>query len=299
MTERLTRATLGTLPARRRLEERVARALLLVASSLAIVVLVWLIGRTAAIGLPLINWNFLTATQSRFPAKAGIGPALLGSLWLGGLVLVMAVPVGIMAGIYLNEYARQNRFTSFLRTTIANLAGVPSIVFGILGLALFVRTFGLNQRGAGILIAGALTLAVMSLPIIIVATEEALKAVPQAMREAAYGLGATKWQVTKDHVLPYAVPGILTGTILAVARAMGETAPLILVGGATAIFTYPSSPLDVYTALPLQTYNWAAKPQAAFRELAAAGTLVLLAFILTLNLGAILLRSRYQKKLKW
>lgn len=286
---------LAGLTARRRIEERVARGLLLGAASLAVIVLAWLLIRTAMVGLPLVSWEFLTSFPSRFAARAGIKPALVGSLWLGILTLLMAVPVGVLAGVYMNEYARPGRLTNVLRLTIANLAGVPSVVFGILGLAVFVRFFGLGY----VILAGALTLSVMSLPVIIVATEEALKSVPRSMREAAYGLGATKWQVTKDHVLPYALPGIMTGTILAIARALGETAPLILVGGATAMFYVPDGPLSLYSALPTQTFYWAANPRLEFRELAAAGTVVLLAIILALNLAAILLRNHFQKKLRW
>jgi phosphate transport system permease protein len=286
---------LKTLPMRRRIEERVARILLLGASLVAVGILVWLIARLVVVGAPHISWSFFTSFASRRPADAGIKAGLLGSAWLALLTLALALPVGIAAGIYMNEYAKANRFTRILRTTTANLAGVPSIVFGILGLAIFVRAFGLGY----VLLAGALTLAILSLPVIIVATEEALKAVPKSMREAAYGLGATKWQVTKDHVLPYAMPGITTGAILALARAVGETAPLILVGGATAVFFVPDSPLSLYSALPLQTFNWALNPKAEFRELAAAATVVLLAFILMANMIALFVRNRYQRKLRW
>lgn len=286
---------LTSLPRRRRYEERVARSFLVGASMLVVVILGWLLWRTASIGLPLVDWQFLTSFSSRRPENAGIKAALAGSAWLAFLTMAMALPVGVLAGIYMNEYAKRGRITSLLRLTIANLAGVPSVVFGILGLAVFVRFFGLGY----VILAGALTLAVLSLPVIIVATEEALKSVPKSMREAAYGLGATKWQVTKDHVLPYAIPGILTGAILALARAVGETAPLILVGGASAIFFMPDGPLSQYSALPLQTFYWAENPRDAFRELAAAGTVVLLVFILLANLVAIILRNRFQKRLKW
>lgn len=286
---------LSKLPRRRRIEEKLARILLAAASSIAVLALGWLLARTAIIGAPHVDWQFLTSFTSRRPEAAGIKAALVGSLWLAGLTLAMALPVGVAAGIYMNEYARPGRFTGLLRLTIANLAGVPSVVFGILGLAVFVRFFGLGY----VLLAGALTLAVLSLPVIIVATQEALKSVPSSMREAAYGLGATKWQVTRDHVLPYAMPGIMTGAILSLARAVGETAPLILVGGATAIFFLPDGPTSEYSALPLQTFYWALNPRAEFRELAAAGTVVLLAFILLANLAAIMVRNHYQKKLRW
>lgn len=286
---------LAGVPARRRIEERLARAGLVGAAAVAVLVLAWLVGRTAMIGLPHVDWQFLTSFTSRRAEAAGIKAALVGSMWLAGLTMALALPVGILAGIYMNEYARPGRTTRLLRLAVANLAGVPSVVFGILGLAVFVRLFGLGY----VLLAGALTLAVLSLPVLIVATEEALKAVPRSMREAAYGLGASKWQVTKDHVLPYALPGILTGAILALARAVGETAPLILVGGATAVFTLPDGPTSSYSAVPLQTFYWALNPKAEFRELAAAGTVVLLALILAANLVAIVIRNRYQKRLRW
>lgn len=286
---------LRTLSPRRRLSEHLARWGLLGASLLSVAVLVWLVGRLVLIGAPYIDAGFFTSFASRRAESAGIKAALAGTAWLAGLTLLLALPVGIAAGVYMNEYARPGRLTRLLRITIANLAGVPSIVFGILGLAIFVRAFGLGY----VLLAGALTLAILSLPVIIVATEEALKAVPKTMREAAYGLGATKWQVTRDHVLPYATPGIVTGAILALARAVGETAPLILVGGATAVFFVPDGPMSLYSALPLQTFHWALNPKAEFRELAAAATVVLLALILLANLVALLVRNRYQKRLRW
>lgn len=255
----------------------------------------WLLWRLGEVGIPLIDAQFFTGFPSRDATRAGIKAALVGTLWLGAFTLLFALPVGVLAGVYLNEYARPTRTTKIIRTSIANLAGVPSVVFGLLGLAIFVRMFGLGP----VIVAGAATLAILSLPMIVVATEEALKAVPRSVREAAYGLGATKWQVVRHHVLPYAVGGIMTGSILALARAMGETAPLIIVGGATAIFFVPDGPMSLYSAVPLQTFYWAANPKPAFRELAAAGAVVLLALILTLNLAAIVLRNRYQKKIKW
>lgn len=286
---------LGRLPVRRRIEERVARVLLAAASSVAVIVLAWLLFRVASAGLPRVDVGFLTSFPSRDPDRAGIKAALLGTLWLGLLTMAIAIPLGILAGTWLAEYARPGRATTAVRLAIGNLAGVPSVVFGLLGLAVFVRFFGLGH----VLLAGALTLALLSLPLIIVATEEALKAVPRGVREAAYGLGATRWQVTKDHALPYAMPGILTGAILALARAVGETAPLILVGGATAVFFLPDSPMSEYSALPLQSFHWATNPRADFRELATAATLVLLGLILVLNAAAILLRNRYAKRYRW
>lgn len=286
---------LDRLPARRRIEERVARGLLLGSASVAAIMLAWLVGRLVMIGAPHIDGSFLECYPNPDPARSGVKAALRGSMWLALLTIVLALPVGVLAGIYLNEYARPSRFTRFLRLVIANLAGVPSIVFGILGLAVFVRAFGLGY----VVLAGALTLAVLSLPTIIVATEEALKSVPRSMREAAYGLGATRWQVTKDHVLPYAMPGILTGAILALARALGETAPLILVGGFAITFRVPDGPTSLYSSLPLLNYEWARDPDVDVRALAAAGTVLLLLFILAANAVAIVLRNHYQKKLRW
>jgi phosphate transport system permease protein len=286
---------LGRLPMRRRLQERAARAVLVACSLVAVAMLVILLWRVGRVGIPLVDWQFLTSFSSRNASEAGVKAALIGSLWLGALTMAISLPLGVLAAVYLHEYAPVNRLTLSIRMAIANLAGTPSIVFGLLGFAVFVRFMGLGT----VLLAGALTLAILVLPIVIVATEEALRAVPKSIREAAYGLGATRLQVTKDHVLPYAAPGIFTGSILALGRAMGETAPLILVGGATAIFFLPDTPLSQYTALPLLTFFWAANSNADIRSLAAAGTVVLLLLILTINLAAILLRNKYGKRLQW
>lgn len=288
---------LQRIPRRRLVEDRIARGAMFVASSFALFILVWLLWRLLEAGLPHVDWQFLTSYASELrPHTAGIKAALIGSLWLGMLTLALAMPLGVLAAVYLNEYAPVNRLTRFIRMSIANLAGTPSIVFGLLGLVVFVRVFGLGF----VLLAGAMTLAILVLPIVIVSTEESLKAVPSEIRQAAYGLGATRWQVTKDHVMPYALPGIMTGSILSLARAMGETAPLILVGGATAVFFVPDSPLSLYSALPLQTFHWALNSQEVFRKvLAPAGTVVLLLLILTINLAAILLRNYFSKKIKW
>lgn len=286
---------LEELSTKRKLKGWIGRGLLAVASSLAVLMLAWLIWRTASIGLPYVDIGFLTSFPSRDAAQAGIKSALVGSIWLGLLTLGLSLPIGIGAAIYLNEYAEPSPLNRMIRTAIANLAGVPSVVFGLLGLVLFVRWFGWGQ----VLLAGASTLALLSLPMIAVSTEEALKAVPQSVRNAAFGLGATRWQVVKDHVLPAALPGILTGSILALARAIGETAPLIIVGGATAVFFLPDGPMALYSALPLQTFYWAANPQPEFRDLAAAGTVVLLLLTLSFNLVAILLRNRFKARSPW
>ena len=253
----------------------------------SLAVLLW---DLAVDGLPSLDGRFLTSFASRVPARAGVKAALVGSVWLLGLTAVIAFPVSVAAAIYLEEYARRSWATRLIQLNIANLAGVPSIVYGILGLAVFVRTFGLGRS----IISGALTLALLILPVIIMASQEALRAVPPSIREAAYGLGATRWQVVRTQVLPMAMPGILTGTILALSRAIGETAPLIMVGAVGFIAFTPKGLGDPFTVLPLQIYNWISRPQAEFHALAAAGILVLLVLLLTMNAAAIILRNRYQ-----
>jgi phosphate transport system permease protein len=243
-------------------------------------------------GLPRLDLRFLTSFASRSPERAGVKAALAGSVWLLGLTALIAFPVSVAAAVYLEEYAPRNLATRLIRLNIANLAGVPSIVYGILGLAVFVRTFGLGRS----IVSGALTLSLLILPGIIIAAQEAVRAVPSSIREAAYGLGATRWQVVSTQVLPMAMPGILTGTILALSRAIGETAPLIMVGAVGFIAFTPKGLGDPFTVLPLQIYNWISRPQEEFHQLAAAGILVLLALLLTMNAAAILLRNRYQSR---
>ena len=237
------------------------------------------------------------ATQSSSdPTIAGFRVGIVGSLWLLGLVAVVGIPVGVAAGVYLEEYARPGRIRSFIQTNIANLAGVPSIVYGILGLALFVRAFGLKSIAMGpSLLAGVLTLSLLILPIIVLTTQEALRAVPQSLRQAAIGLGATRWQVVSGHVLPSALPGIMTGTILGLSRAIGETAPLLMVGAAGSLLRLPRGPLDRYTALPVEIYKYARLPNQGFQTVAAGGILILVAMLLTMNAVAIVIRNRYRR----
>lgn len=258
-----------------------------------------------------VSWltsDFLTRPQSSEPLTAGARTAILGSLWTILFTILVAFPIGVGAAIYLEEYATDNWLNRLIQTNINNLAGVPSIVYGILGLAIFVRTlepltsgslFGLvdptTANGRTVLSAG-LTLGLLVLPIIIINAQEAIRAVPQSLRKASYGVGATKWQTVWSHVLPNAMPGILTGTILAVSRAIGETAPLVVVGASTAISFDPSSPFSKFTTLPIQIYQWTSRPQAEFRSLAAAAILVLLAMLLSLNASAILLRNRFSRR---
>jgi phosphate transport system permease protein len=241
-------------------------------------------------GLARLDWAFLTSFASRFPERAGVRAALVGSIWLLALTALIAFPVSVGAAVYLEEYADKSWVTKAIQTNIANLAGVPSIVYGILGLALFVRSLGFGRS----IISGALTLSLLVMPVIIIASQEAIRAVPQTIREAAYGLGATRWQVVSHQVLPMALPGILTGTILALSRAVGETAPLILVGAVGFVAFTPSGVMDEFTVLPLQIYNWISRPQDEFRALAAAGIIVLLLLLLSMNAVAIVLRNRAQ-----
>ncbi len=244
-------------------------------------------------GVPRIDWKFLTSFPSRKPAEAGIFSALVGSVYLITLTAVVAVPIGIAAAVYLEEYTNQSsRLSRIIEVNVANLAGVPSIIYGLLGLELFVRAMRLERS----LLAGALTLALLVLPIVIIASREAIRAVPSTIREAAYALGATQWQTTKDHVLPLAFPGILTGIILAVSRAIGETAPLITIGALTYVAFVPDGVLSPFTALPIQIFNWVSRPQHGFHINAAAGIVVLLLVTLLLNALAIFLRNRYQKQ---
>jgi len=241
-------------------------------------------------GLGRLDYAFLSSFASRFPERAGVRAALAGSIWLLVLTALIAFPVSVAAAVYLEEYAQKSWITKAIQTNIANLAGVPSIVYGILGLALFVRALGLDRS----ILSGALTLSLLVMPVIIMASQEAVRAVPQTIREAAYGLGATRWQVVSYQVLPMALPGILTGTILALSRAIGETAPLILVGAVGFVAFTPNGVMDEFTVLPLQIYSWISRPQDEFRELAAAGIIVLLLLLLSMNAVAIVLRNRAQ-----
>jgi len=241
---------------------------------------------------PWISTHFLTNFPSvMFPEKAGAKSALAGTLWLVTLTAVISVPIGVGAAIYLHEYTRKGRFARFIQLNIANLAGVPSIVYGILGLAIFIRFCHLGRS----VLAGALTMSLLVLPVIIIASQEALAAVPDSIRRAAFGVGATRWQVIWHHVLPAALPGICTGMILALSRAVGETAPLIMIGALTYVAFVPEGPLDEFTALPIQIYDWASRPQEEFHGLAAAGILVLLAILLSMNALAIGLRTWHQR----
>jgi len=245
-----------------------------------------------AISTPF-NWGLLTFGASSRPETAGLGVALVGSLYMMVIVLLCALPIGVAASIYLEEFAKKNRFTDFIEVNINNLAAVPSIVFGLLGLAVFINFFGMPRSAP---IVGGLVLTLMTLPTIIIATRAALRAVPPSIRSAALGIGASKMQMVFDHVLPLATPGILTGTIIGLARALGETAPLLLIGMVAFVADRPTTPLDPATALPVQIYMWANEAERAFVERTSGAIIVLLIFLALMNLAAILLRRRFERR---
>jgi phosphate transport system permease protein len=294
--------------ARRRRLEQVFRYVGLAATLAGLIVLGTLLVDLLVSGLPRLSWGFLTSFPSRHASQAGILSAWVGSLLVILVTGLIGVPVGVAAGIYLEEYAPRNRFTDIIEINVANLAGVPSIIYGLLALGLFVYGLG---TGRSIFTAG-LTLALLILPIVVVATREAIRSVPASLREAALGLGATDWQVTRDHILPAALPGILTGIIIGISRALGETAPLITIGALTFIAFLPSPPVqptfpfvnfdwmwDGFTVLPIQAFNWVSRPGNDFQANAAAASIVLLVITLGLNGVAIWLRARLRRRHKW
>lgn len=262
-------------------------------AGISMLILIALLVKLLYQGLPNLTWSFLTSYSSRKPSEAGLYAALVGTVWLVSITAAVAIPLGVSAAVFLEEYGKKNRLAQLIETNITNLAGVPSIVYGILGLAIFVRLFNMGFS----LMAGALTLAILVVPIIIVSSREAIRAVPEALRHASYALGSTQWQTTYKVTVPAALPGILTGIILSLSRAIGETAPLILAGAATYIAFTPRNVLDQYTALPIQIYDWASRPQEEFQQLAASGILVLLFILFVMNGLAIFLRQRYINKM--
>ena len=286
----------ATTLSRRKVKNALFSLLALAAIFISMVTLAGLLIDLVGRGGSSLDTQFLTSSPSRIPAKAGILPALVGTLWVTVLVALITLPIGIGAAIYLEEYAGRGRIARLLKINISNLAGVPSIVYGIFGLAIFVRGLDLGRT----VFAASLTLSLLILPVVIISSAEALKAVPPSQREAAYALGATRWQVIRRALLPAAAPGILTGIVLAVARAVGETAPLILIGAVTFVTFVPTNPFeDKYTVLPIQIFNWANRPQEAFLEISAAAILVLIALMLLLNGAAIFLRARLSRGLQW
>jgi phosphate transport system permease protein len=247
--------------------------------------------------LAVFLWSLTGRSQDIDPDAAGFRSGVISSLWLLALVALFAIPVGVGAAVYLEEYARPGRIKSWIQTNIANLAGVPSIVYGILGLALFVRAFGWPRLALGYTLwAGALTLSLLVLPVIVIATQEALRTVPSSLRQGALALGGTRWQMVRDHVLPSALPGILTGVILALSRAIGETAPVLMVSRADSVLQPPHNPWDDYAALPVEIYNYAKEPAPEFQTVAAGGILLLLLLLLTMNAAAILIRNRFARQ---
>lgn len=278
----------------RKLKNKIFHGIVFSCTLFALVVLIILLSDIIMDGYKWLSIDFFKNYASRFPERAGIKAPLSGSLWIIVITAIVSFPIGVGAALYLEEYAPKNWFTNIIQINISNLAGVPSIVFGILGLGVFVNTLGFGRS----ILAGGLTLALLILPIIIVSAQEALRSVPKELKHGAYGLGCTKWQVITGVVLPYAIPGILTGTILSVARALGETAPLIMVGAVTFAAFTPENIFDSFTTLPMQIYSWTSRPQAEFHSLAAAGIIVLLAVLLTANALAVLLRDKYQDRIK-
>lgn len=267
----------------------------LVSLFVGLITLLALIVQLGIDGIPRFSFRFFISYPSRFPEEAGILSAWVGTVWVMFACALTAIPLGVGAGIYLEEYAKKNWLTSLIEINIANLAGVPSIVYGLMALGFFVYALRL---GPSVLTAG-LTLALLILPMVIIATREAIRSVPQRMREAAYALGANQWEVVRDHVLPYSIGGILTGVIIGLSRAIGETAPLITIGALTFIAFLPHSLLDPFTVMPIQMFNWVSRPQEAFHANAAAAGIVLLAMTLMMNALAFYLRFHFRKKIKW
>jgi phosphate transport system permease protein len=280
---------------RRKLTGTLFYGLCLLAIGILLLALLMLLFDVLTRGLPWLDGQFLSGVPSRRPERAGILPALVGSIQVGLIVGAVTFPVGVAAAIYLAEYARDSRLNRLLQTNIANLAGVPSIIYGILGLAVFVRLVGLGPT----VLAASLTLTLLILPVVIIASIEAFRAVPQAQREGAYALGATRWQMVRRSVLPAAAPGIMTGLILAMARAVGEAAPLLLIGGAVFVTFLPNPLEGQYTVLPIQVLGWATRPQADFQGITAAAILVILALIFVLNALALIVRARLSRHIQW
>ncbi|HWO74067.1 MAG TPA: phosphate ABC transporter permease PstA [Dehalococcoidia bacterium] len=288
-------AASGARAVMRRATGRLFLAVCATATAAGIVALGVLLLTVASDGLGRLSWEFIDSYPSRFADRAGIKSALMGTIWVMAFTALFAIPVGIGAAIYLEEFAPRNWLTKVIETNINNLAGVPSIIYGLLGLALFVRAMELGRS----VLAGGLTLALLVLPIIIVAAREGLRAVPPSIREAALGLGATRWQTVRFQVLPPAMPAMMTGIVLSLSRAIGETAPLIVMGALTFVAFVPTGPESAFTVLPIQIYNWISRPQTEFHATAAAGILVLLAVLLTMNALAVGLRMYFERTRKW
>jgi phosphate transport system permease protein len=279
------------LPQRKRVGTGVY-AMLVLSVFVGIIGLITLVGQVIADGADSLSLGFITNFPSRFPERAGVWAALWGTVWIMAITFIFAVPVGVGAAVYLEEYAPKNHLTRLIELNISNLAGVPSIVYGLLGLAVFVSLLGFGRT----LLTGGLTLGLLVMPIVIISSREAIRAVPRTYREAAYGLGATRFQVVTGVVLPQAIPGIMTGTILAMSRAIGEAAPMIAIAALTFVSFVPTGPMDRFTVLPIQIYNWVQDPREGFSGLAAAGIIVLLVVLLSMNAVAILIRNKTQTR---
>lgn len=277
---------------KRLFRNKIWKALFLGAVTIALASLVILLYRIITQGAEYLTWDFMTNFASRFPEQAGIKAALIGSLWLMLVVAPVSMTLGIGTAIYLEEYAKKNKLNDFIRMNISNLAGVPSIVFGLLGLTIFVRMLDLGKS----VLAAGLTMSLLILPVIIVASQEAIRAVPKEQREASFGMGATKWQTIVRVVLPAAIPGILTGSILALSRAIGETAPLVVIGIPVILQFLPDGLLSSFTVLPMQIFDWAKRPQEEFLFVASAGIIVLMVLLIIMNSIAIFIRNKFQQR---
>ncbi|MBT2582309.1 phosphate ABC transporter permease PstA [Planococcus sp. ISL-109] len=275
----------------RMIVNRIFQGLFMFATALALLALVILLYRIVSQGAGHLSLDFLINFASRFPAEAGIKAALVGSIWLMAVVAPTSMILGVGSAVYLEEYAKKGRITSFIQMNIANLAGVPSVVFGLLGLTIFVRTLALGNS----VLAAGFTMSLLILPVIIVAAQEAIRSVPGELRDASYAMGATRWQTIVRIILPAAIAGILTGSILALSRAIGETAPLIVIGIPVIIQFLPAGVMDTFTALPMQIYDWSSRPQAEFQTVAAAGIIVLMVVLLFMNSVAVFIRNKFDK----
>lgn len=275
----------------RRQREKAFRFIAFALSWFSVFVLVLLLGSIVVDGWRTIQPHFFINFPSRFPSKAGIYAALVGSFWVISLTALISIPVGVFTALYLEEYAKKCFWSDLVQVNIATLAGMPSIVYGLLGLALFVRWMGFDRS----ILSGALCMSLLVLPTIIIAAQGAIRAVPQTLRDAAFALGARRYQVVLGQVLPASLPGIMTGVILAISRAMGESAPLILIGALSYVAFLPSSIMDSFTVLPVQIFNWAGRPQPEFHSIAAGASLVLIVFLFALNFSAVIIRNRFQR----
>ena len=289
----MERVNISLLKKRNR-KNMIFHVIIFLSTIFGVIILAFLLYDILKKGLPWLTTNFFMNYPSRFPKKSGIYPAILGSLWLIVLTGVIAFPIGVGTAIYLEKYAKENKFSDFVKLNIANLAGVPSIIYGMLGLTVFVRAIGMGRS----ILAGSFTMALLVLPIIIISSQEAIRSVPTSIEQASYALGTTKWQTITGVILPYSFPGILTGTILAMSRALGEAAPLVVIGALSYVNFAPKSPLSAFTALPIQIFNWSGMPKREFQNVAAAGIIVLLVILLLVNGTAILLRDKYQVRMK-